>query len=437
MTSNPILARFEHSVALVTPEQQMRFEACVKASADFMVEQAERIAAAAQSDDFWPEDDDSWMAWLRPYKVNGQGTLLIPVKGVLLHDFPYAFGDWATGYDYITKAIERGVSDPVVKQIALVENSPGGEVAGCFECAEKIEAASKEKPVRAFAHESAYSAAYAIAASAGDGITVSRTGGVGSIGVVTMHVDYSKMMDRAGVTVTFIHAGKHKVDGNPYEPLPDAVKARIQSRIDEMYSVFVSHVARNRGMEEGAVRATEALTFTASEALSNGLADAIGPFDESLASFEAELSNDMENETMSKEQDNSATENAAAEIETVRAEAAATGRTEGAKAERERIGAIMGSDEAKSRPVAANNVAMDTDMSVDAAKAFLAKMPVEGETIEATGAGAGSNRFDNAMSKGNPDLSANDTEETVEGDGFTGTAGKASLVSARKAATGF
>lgn len=46
-------------------------------------------------------------------------------------------------------------------------------------------------------------------------------------------------------------------------------------------------------------------------------------------------------------------------------------------AERERISAIKALDEAKERPVAAENVAMNSDMTVDQAKSFLAGMPVE------------------------------------------------------------
>src|SRR5690606_35412971 len=106
--------------------------------------------------------------------------------------------------------------------------------------------------------------------------------GVGSIGVVTSHVDMSKMMDDIGYKITFIHAGKHKVDGNSYESLKPEVKERIQARINELYDVFVATVARNRGLDEQAVRDTEALTFSPSEAMSKGLADSVGPLDDAV-----------------------------------------------------------------------------------------------------------------------------------------------------------
>lgn len=440
MTSNAILARFDRVPALVDPHQASSFDVCVAKTDAFLTENAARVAESAQADDgFWPEAD-SWMARYRPYKVVN-GTLQIPVKGVLLHDFPYQLFDWATGYEYITRAVERGLADGTVRRIALIVHSPGGEVAGCFECADKIFAARDTKPIEAFAHEYAYSAAYALASSASR-ITVSRTGGVGSIGVVTSHLDISERMKQLGAKVTFIFAGKHKVDGNGYEPLPEAVRERIQVRIDELYGVFVSAVARHRGLDEQAVRDTEALTFTATEAMSNGLADAVGPLDEALASFEAEMSTEQENETMSTP-DNSVSNEAAvaAAREEGKTEGTAAGRTEGAKSERERITAIKGLDEAKSRPAAAEQVAMATDMTVEQAQGFLAGLPEETKGDDAGangGAGAGAGRFDAAMKKDNPNLSANDDgEDGDDEDATTGNAGASALLGARKMATGF
>lgn len=293
-STNPYLARFADEPALVAPGRRDEFESCLAALAgDASLRAAMAERAAAGGDPFW-----DIAQYYRPYVV-ADGILTIPVRGVLLNDFPYQYGSWATGYGYIAKAIERGLGDSDVKGIALVINSPGGEVAGNFDLVDAIYAARGQKPIRAFAAEAAYSAAYSIA-SAAERISLPRTGGVGSIGVVTSHLDLSKAYDEIGFKVTFIYAGAHKVDGNSYEPLPPAVKARIQERIDALYDVFVSTVARNRGLDEQAVRDTEALTFMAPEALAKGLADAIGSLDSSLAAFAADVLNpDEGDETMS------------------------------------------------------------------------------------------------------------------------------------------
>src|SRR5690606_8117872 len=130
------------------------------------------------------------------------------------------------------------------------------------------------------------------------------------------------MLKQEYYKLTYIHFGDHKIDGNPYEPLKPEVKARIQSRIDELGKVFVATVARNRGMDEKAVIDTQALTYTAQEAVSKGLADSIGPLDDAVAAFAAGLSTEEGDEQMSGKTD-AAVDQAA--IETARTEAHAAG----------------------------------------------------------------------------------------------------------------
>lgn len=373
---NPLLARFAGEPALVAAERRDRFEACLDAVMAIEHGSAMLHEGASADDGFWPEPG-SWKATFRPYVVV-DGVLQIPVKGVLLHDFAYAVFGWATGYVYIRRAFERGMADPAVKGIALVCDSPGGEVAGCFDLVDAMHAAKGAKPVWAFAHEAAYSAAYAVA-SVADKIWVSRTGGVGSIGVVTAHTDVSGALEQRGVKVTFIYAGKHKVDGNSYEALPEDVQARIQARIDELYDVFVATVARNRpGLKEKAVRATEALCFTAAEATKNGLADAVGSLDDAVAAFVADLNppDEQDEQMITPEAHEAAVAAARADGEKSGREAGkAEGRTEGATAERGRCKAILGSEEAKDRADLASHLAFEGDLSAESAVAILGKAP--------------------------------------------------------------
>lgn len=410
-----ILARFEDNPSMVAEHQAATFNACLTdlaAHADFPKLMAEQAA-----DDFWFREDD-WRSNYRPYKVSG-GVLTIPVKGVLLHDFAWQFGAYATGYDYILKAFERGMSDASVRGIAFLIHSPGGDVAGCFDAVDKMFAGKKGKPIRAFAHEYAYSAAYAIASLA-DKIVVSRTGGVGSIGVVTSHVDYSKAMEQAGVKVTFIKFGAHKVDGNPYEPLGADAQARIQARIDSLGEVFVSTVARNRKLDAKKVRDTEALTFTASEAISNGLADSVGPLDDAVAAFAADLEIAQQGEEQMTDK-TSAVDQAA--LDNARAE----GMKAGAEAERTRIAAIVGSEEGKARPKAAQmfvNLGTDAATAITQMKGLDAEKPAAStEPAPTKDVGA---QFNAAVGSGAPGIGAGASEE-----------GKPSRTSAITAAMGW
>ena len=150
---------------------------------------------------------------------------MIQVEGTLVQKLgtlrPYS---GMTGYDGIRQNFLEALSDPAVEAIVLDIDSPGGEVAGCFDLVDTIYAARGEKPIWSVLSESAYSAGYAIA-SAADRIVVPRTGGTGSIGVISMHVDWSQALTEAGVKVTFITYGERKADGHPEIPLSGSAYA--------------------------------------------------------------------------------------------------------------------------------------------------------------------------------------------------------------------
>ncbi|HDR9065487.1 TPA: S49 family peptidase [Burkholderia contaminans] len=217
---------------------------------------------------------------------NVGGVAVIQVDGTLVQKLgtlqPYS---GMTGYDGIRQNFLTALYDPDVRAIALDIDSPGGEVAGCFDLVDTIYAARGDKPITAILNESAYSAAYAIA-SAADDIYVPRTGGVGSIGVISMHVDWSKALTQSGVKVTFITYGERKADGHPEIPLSDEALANFQSDIDAMGELFVETVARNRGLAASKVRDTQAATYLGERGVKLGLADAVMPPD---AAFRALL----------------------------------------------------------------------------------------------------------------------------------------------------
>ncbi|OYZ99323.1 MAG: serine peptidase, partial [Rhodobacterales bacterium 17-64-5] len=191
-----------------------------------------------------------------------------------------------TSYEGIAAQITAAASDPMVRGIALEIDSFGGEVAGVFDLADAIRTARASKPVWAFVAEHAFSAGYALASQA-DRIILPRTGAVGSIGVVVMHADLSGQLSDAGVTVTLIHSGAHKVDGNPYAPLPDLVRARIQAEIDNIRTLFAQTVAAGRGrrLSAEAALATEAECYRGAEAVAAGLADEVSDPASAFAAF--------------------------------------------------------------------------------------------------------------------------------------------------------
>ena len=223
-------------------------------------------------DDFVMDEDDR--APEVGYEVLA-GVACIPVQGTLVHKLgtlhPYS---GMTGYDTIRANLSLALADPRVKAILLDVDSPGGEVSGCFDLVDSIYSLRGMKPVWAVCSETAYSAAFAIA-SAADRVVVPRTGGVGSAGVICAHVDFSRALDAAGINVTLITYGKHKADGNEFQPLSSETLARFQADVDYMGGLFCDTVARNLKMSVANVRKTEAGTFMGAKAVSAGFAHAV------------------------------------------------------------------------------------------------------------------------------------------------------------------
>lgn len=217
------------------------------------------------------------------------GIAVIPIHGTLVRR---AIGlDAASGltsYTRIAADLDAALAAPEVAGILLDIDSPGGEAGGVFELAARIREATARKPVWAHAGDSAFSAGYALACAA-QRVTLPTTGGVGSIGVIALHIDQSVRNAQNGLSVTALYAGAHKNDATPHAPLTPQATDALQTEIDRLYALFVAHVAAMRGLDANAVRATEAALYFGEDALTAGLADGVASLDTALADFAAAL----------------------------------------------------------------------------------------------------------------------------------------------------
>lgn len=187
-------------------------------------------------------------------------------------------------YAEIGQNLELAAADPSISGILLDIDSPGGEAGGVFELAQRIREIDAIKPVWALACDSAFSAAYAIACAASR-VLVTQTSGLGSIGVIAMHVDQSARDIQQGYRFTAVTAGDFKGDLSPHEPLNPGSTTRLQAEVDRLYGLFVDHVADMRAMPTKAVRATQAACYFGPEAIDVGLADALARSDQVVLQF--------------------------------------------------------------------------------------------------------------------------------------------------------
>jgi signal peptide peptidase SppA len=206
---------------------------------------------------------------------------VIPVFGILMQRMNIMSAmSGGTSTEMLGAQIGATVADASVGAVVLNLDSPGGSVFGVAELAEKIRAAREQKPIVAMVNPMASSGAYWLAAQCSE-ISITPSGMAGSIGDIASHVDESGANEREGIKVTYVHAGPHKAEGNPHEPLSGDARAHLQAQIDEYYAQFVADVAKGRGASKATVMESygggRALTATAAK--SAGMVDRIETLD--------------------------------------------------------------------------------------------------------------------------------------------------------------
>ena len=388
------------------------------------------------------------------------GVAIVPITGPL---FRYAnlftALSGATSYELLARDFYAAVQDPALRAIILNIDSPGGEVNGVNELADQIYAARGSKPIVAYVGGMAASGGYWLA-SAADEIVVDETAELGSIGVRAVLTDTSKRDADAGVKrYSIVSSQSPKKD---IDPASADDRARVQALIDELASVFVGRVARNRGVTTDKVLADfgGGDVFIARRAIEAGMADRLGSFEGLVAELSGSSStvftpaaarghntNGNEGLAMTMYLTNEPAANAerhevtadavaqhcpdvaealrkegAAQVQGEQAAAVEQAKAEAASGERERIGAILGHEAAKGREQTAQHLALNTDMGVEQAVALLEKTPKA----------HGGNGFLAAMAgEENPDVGADAGAEG--GDPTEADAAKQAIEAARKA----
>ncbi|ECE2591938.1 S49 family peptidase [Salmonella enterica] len=288
------------------------------------------------------------------------GIAVLPVTGTLVHKLggmrPFS---GMTGYDGITARLQQAVSDPEVKGILLDIDSPGGQAAGAFDCADMIYRMREQKPVWALANETACSAAMLLAAACSHRL-VTQTSRMGSIGVVMAHTSYAEKLKQEGIDITLIYSGGHKVDLDVTRALPESVHADYQQRMDEARKMFAEKVARYTGLSVDAVMATEAAVYDGQAGIDIGLADEMVNAADAISVMAAALKNNSKGGTMPE-----------------------LTATEAAAQENQRVMGIIGCQEAKGREALAQMLAGQPGMSVAQAQAILAAAPQQDVISEA------------------------------------------------------
>ena len=220
------------------------------------------------------------------YKFNSQhheyevidGVAVISIHGVMakrMNLFHAISGGAST--EMVGNEIRAALADREVKSILLDIDSPGGAVDGTADLGNLISSMRGQKPIATLADGLIASAGYWAGSAADQVYITNETTVVGSIGVVSTHVDYSEQLKQRGITVNEIYAGKFKRLSSQYKPLTEEGRQDIQSTVDYLYSIFVETVAKHRGVSVDTVleNMADGRLFIGQQAIDAGLVDGV------------------------------------------------------------------------------------------------------------------------------------------------------------------
>ncbi|MEW5946862.1 MAG: signal peptide peptidase SppA [bacterium] len=163
-------------------------------------------------------------------------------------------------------------------------NSPGGAVVSCREIADAIKAA--KMATVAWVRDLGASGAYWIA-SACKRIVADPCSTVGSIGVLSHHLEISELMKRYGVRYEGFKSGQYKDMGIPFRKTTEKERGMINEHLRSLHETFVNEIARNRGMDVSKVkRISKGQVFLGDEAKKIGLVDKTGGREEAVRQCE-------------------------------------------------------------------------------------------------------------------------------------------------------
>jgi capsid assembly protease len=256
---------------------------------------AEIVVRRVEGRDLPPEEKAAVVeAAVKPHQgaASGGGIAVIPLQGLIFHRAAMVenvSGPRGTSTEGFMAQIRAALKDPDVAAIVVDADTPGGNVHGVEEAADELASLrGGDKPIVTVANAMMASAGYWLGTQT-DELVVTPSGEVGSVGVYAMHLDFSRQIDAEGVAVTYVSAGRYKVEGAEEFPLSEEGRDYLQSTVDGYYDRFIDAVARGRKVKAAAVRKGfgEGRMVGARQAVEAGMADRVGTLRAEIARLQA------------------------------------------------------------------------------------------------------------------------------------------------------
>ncbi|HCG5534993.1 TPA: signal peptide peptidase SppA [Vibrio parahaemolyticus] len=221
-----------------------------------------------------------YLATIRPdYTLANHDIAVVVASGAIM-DGQQPRG--TVGSDTVASLLRQARNDEKVKAVVLRVDSPGGSAFASEVIRNEVEALKKAgKPVVVSMSSLAASGGYWISMSA-DKIVAQPTTLTGSIGIFSVITTFEKGFSKLGINTDGVGTSPFSGDGIT-TGLSEGASQAFQLGIEHGYKRFISLVGSNRDMTvEEVDKVAQGRVWTGQDALSFGLVDQMGDFDDAV-----------------------------------------------------------------------------------------------------------------------------------------------------------
>ena len=190
-------------------------------------------------------------------------------------------------YDEIYDTCAELMANDTITDVVLHARSIGGVASGISTAEEALVQLGKAKNLVAYTDTAMCSAMYWLGCIADKVYTAKSNISVGSIGVISVYMQYAKALKEAGIVAEVFQAGSLKAAGLPFKQMSDEERQYIQNSVDETHTSFINVVSEQRQLPSDYVRESIATgaSFSAGKALELGIIDGVTTYSELIASL--------------------------------------------------------------------------------------------------------------------------------------------------------
>lgn len=142
--------------------------------------------------------------------------------------------------------VKKVESDPLARAVVLVINSPGGSAAASEEIYQMVRRLAEKRVVVAYIAEYGASGGYYISLPANE-IVASPHALTGSIGAVSLVINFAELMDKLGIHAETFKSGELKDIGSAWRPMTSKERKLMQALVDSIAEIFEKRVRESRG----------------------------------------------------------------------------------------------------------------------------------------------------------------------------------------------